>query len=170
MWLAQHTPFFHQPQLKILVWSCQLYRSLPLRPYGVFPCLTVLKVVFFMSVMPVRQVLELTTLSCKEPFIVLYRDKMVLRPQASFLPKWVSPFSLISTSPFLLFVQLQSIPKRFFHAASMWCAQCGFTSWPLIPTQNSNSLLVLPAPSRGILRIIPLFLSDLGRFYLWHML
>lgn len=58
--------------------------------------------VYFWDTSPIRLVVitsvsnvsELAALSCMEPFLVLHRDKVVLGPKPSFLPKVVYPFHL----------------------------------------------------------------------------
>lgn len=51
-------------------------------------------VVFFSAITSARRLSELVALSCKEPGLVLHRDKVVLRPRISFLPRVVSAFHL----------------------------------------------------------------------------
>ena len=41
-----------------------------------------------------RRVSELAALSCGEPYLILHKDRVVLRPHPSFLPKVVSSFHL----------------------------------------------------------------------------
>lgn len=52
------------------------------------------KVVFLVAITSARRVSELAALSCKSPYLVLHKDKAVLRPQTSFLPKVVLAFHL----------------------------------------------------------------------------
>lgn len=47
-----------------------------------------------------RQVFELVALSCKELFLVVHRDKVVLRARTSFLTKLVSAFRQDIVYPF----------------------------------------------------------------------
>lgn len=52
------------------------------------------KVVFLVAITSARRVSELVALFCKSPYLIIHRDKVVLRPQPSFLPKVVSAFHL----------------------------------------------------------------------------
>lgn len=52
------------------------------------------KVFFLVAFTSCRQVLELAVLSCRELFFVLHKYKVVLSPNAFFLPKMVSGFHL----------------------------------------------------------------------------
>lgn len=49
---------------------------------------------FLFAITSVRKVSDLAALSCKEPYLILHHDKVVLRPVPSFLPKAVSEFHL----------------------------------------------------------------------------
>ena len=46
------------------------------------------------AITSVRRVSKLAALSCKAPYLVIHRDKVVLRLQPSFLPKVVSAFHI----------------------------------------------------------------------------
>ena len=52
------------------------------------------KVAFMVAITSVRRVSELAVLSCRSPYLVIHRDKVVLRPNPLFLPKMVSDFHL----------------------------------------------------------------------------
>ena len=47
-----------------------------------------------MAMASARRVSELAALSCKEPYLILHKDSVILRPQPSFLPKVISSFHL----------------------------------------------------------------------------
>lgn len=50
--------------------------------------------VFLVAITSARRVSELAALSCKSPYLIIHRDKVVLRQQPSFLPKVVLAFHL----------------------------------------------------------------------------
>ncbi|CAJ0967876.1 unnamed protein product [Ranitomeya imitator] len=52
------------------------------------------KVALFVAITSIRRVSELAALSCQTLFLTFHRDKVVLRPSPTFLPKVVSSFHL----------------------------------------------------------------------------
>lgn len=65
-----------------------LYCKMPsFEPIYISLVLLTQKVIFLVVITPTRRVLELAALFCKELFLVLHHDKVVLRPLPSFLPK-----------------------------------------------------------------------------------
>ena len=52
------------------------------------------KVFFLVAITSIRRVSELAALSCKAPYLVIHKDKVVLRPQPSFLLKVVLAFHI----------------------------------------------------------------------------
>ena len=52
------------------------------------------KLAFLIAISSARRVSELAALSCKEPYLICHKDKIVLRPHPTFLPKVVSAFHL----------------------------------------------------------------------------
>ena len=51
------------------------------------------KVVFLLAITSAQRASELRALRVDEPYLVFHRDKVVLRPDTTFLPKVVSQFS-----------------------------------------------------------------------------
>ena len=67
----------------------------PFEPLSVIPLvLLTRKLVFLVAMASARRVSELAALSCKAPYLLLHKDRVVLRPLPSFLPKVVSNFHL----------------------------------------------------------------------------
>lgn len=67
----------------------------PYEPFDNIPLSTLTeKVAFLLAITSAHRVSELAALSCKSPFTIIYRDKVVLRPTPDFLPKVVSKFHL----------------------------------------------------------------------------
>ena len=52
------------------------------------------KLIFLVAISSARRVSELAALLCKEPYMIIHDDRVVLRPHPTFLPKVVSEFHL----------------------------------------------------------------------------
>lgn len=67
----------------------------PFEPISQIPLvLLTRKLIFLVAISSARRVSELAALSCKEPYLIIHKDRVVLRPHPSFLPKVVSDFHL----------------------------------------------------------------------------
>lgn len=64
---------------------------------------------FLVAIMSVRYVFELAAFSCKEPFLIPYKDHVVLHQTLSFLPKVVSIFHL--SEDLVRFLPCSKAPK-----------------------------------------------------------
>lgn len=63
---------------------------------GLLLVLLTRKVVYLVTITSAKRVSELVALSCRGPFLVLHRDKVIIHPHSSFLQKAVSLFYLKS--------------------------------------------------------------------------
>lgn len=80
-------------------WDLNLVLSVlqrqPFEPKSNIPLLLLTrKLVFLVAVTSARRVSEFAAFSCKEPYLIIHKDKVVLRPHSTFLPKVVSGFHL----------------------------------------------------------------------------
>lgn len=75
------------------------------------------KVALMVAIGSVRCISELAALFCKEPFLVLNMDKMVLRPKPFFLPKVVSTSTSMRALFFLPSALPQSMPRKLPYIA-----------------------------------------------------
>ena len=89
------------PPVKIPLcpWDLNLVLSVlqkqPFEPLAHIPLvLLTRKVIFLVAITSARRVSELAALSCKEPYLIFHKDRVVLRPHPAFLPKVVSKFHL----------------------------------------------------------------------------
>lgn len=74
-----------------------------------------LKVVFVVVICPACHVSELQALSCREPYLVLAKEKVVLHPVLSFLPKVMSVFHLNQVVALLAFGSPETAESRSLH-------------------------------------------------------
>lgn len=97
-----------------------------------------------MAITSVRRVSELLALSCKEPFLVLHNDKVVLRPQNSFLHKVATASHLNQDIVLPSFCPAPKHPREIaFHSLDVVrVVQVYLLCTSLI--HQSDSLLVLP--------------------------
>lgn len=72
-WLPPDALRFHH---RISTWSGWPFRGLPLSLWGTFSWLTLCKVVFIVAITYARRVSELEILLCKEPFLMLHKDRV----------------------------------------------------------------------------------------------
>lgn len=67
----------------------------PFEPIGHIPFVLLARKLFFLvAITSTRRVSELAALSCKEPFLILHQERVVMRPRPDSLPKVVSKFHL----------------------------------------------------------------------------
>lgn len=79
-------------------WDLNLVLSVlqnqPFEPIHHIPLVLLIRTFFLVAISLARRVSELAAFSCKEPYLIVHKDRVVLRPHPSFLPKVVSEFHL----------------------------------------------------------------------------
>lgn len=109
------------------------------------------KVAFLVAITSIRRVSELAALSCKSPFLILHKDKVVLRPVQSFLPKVVSTFHINEDVVLPSFCPSPTHPQeRALHCLDVVRAVRVYLTLTQ-PFRRSDSLFVIPeGPRKGL--------------------
>lgn len=100
----------------------------------------------FIAITSARRVSELAALSCREPYLILHHDKVMLRPYPSFLPKVISGFHLNQD---ILFSHPHSAEEKQLHSLDVVRAVRVYLK-RFARMRNSDAFFVLPeGPKKG---------------------
>lgn len=136
-------------------WSLSLVLAqLMLSPFELMAssdfCLLMWKMVFLVAIMSTKRSSELCVFMASPPFSVFHKDKVVLHPDPTFLPKVLSSFHL--SQPTVLpvyFLSLSDVREHALHTLDVRCALSFYLARTSVFCQNPYLFVTYGSPSPG---------------------
>lgn len=129
--------------------SSSYVHSVSRQPRSPFVCFLTIKLAFLTAITTARRVSKLAALSYRDPFCILYEDRMILQPSSALATKVISKFHInwevvvpwFSQSP----EHMNQLDLRLLNLVSLmsiYCTYSGFNRY-VNPITCSSSLRVL---------------------------